>query len=108
MSKKVEIPLRQFLESDPYQVLKTILSEELNNNSQMTNIKVNYPFRIKSNLITKYDFKKSTADKIQCKHMKKLYKKHINTDISYKLKSEMIQIIAKSEPNWNVSLTILS
>lgn len=107
MSKKIEIPLRQYLESDAYQVLKNALNEELNNNSQMTNIK-SHNSKFKSNLIVKYDFKKSTADKIQCKSMKKSYKKHINTEISHKLKSEMINIIAKSEPNWNVSLTILS
>lgn len=107
MNKKIEIPLRQYLESDIYLTLKISLNEELNNNSQMINIKPgNQKFR--TNLVEKYDFKKSTMDKLHCKNMKKSYKKHINSDISHKLKSEIINIIAKSEPNWNVSLTILS
>jgi len=64
--------------------------------------------KFKSNLIPKYDFKKTDYEKQQCKKLKKLYKEYINTETSHKLKSEMIQIIAHSTPNWNVSLTILS
>ncbi len=105
--KKVEVPLRQYMESDVYLTLKASLNNELNNNSQMINIKPGNQ-RFSSNLVLKYDFKKSTYDKQLSKKLKQSYNNNKHTDVSHKLKSEIIQIIAKSTPNWNVSLTILS